>query len=113
MEANSWVKGFPCSITVSDREGRILELNDAAAQAYAADGGLELIGQNMLDCHPAGARKKLEEMMAGCQTNVYTIEKNGKKKLIYQAPWYQDGVYAGFVEFAIELPEHMPHFIRG
>jgi hypothetical protein len=50
--------------------------------------------------------------MAERRTNVYTIQKNGKKKLIYQAPWFRDGAYAGFVELSLEIPEAMPHFNR-
>ena len=46
------------------------------------------------------------------RTNVYTIEKRGQKKLIYQAPWYQEGQYRGFIELSLELPAEMPHFIR-
>jgi hypothetical protein len=46
------------------------------------------------------------------RANVYTIEKRGQKKLIYQAPWYQDGQYRGFIELSLELPAEMPHFIR-
>lgn len=44
--------------------------------------------------------------------NIYTIEKDGVKKLIYQSPWYKDGQYAGFVELALEIPFEMPHFVR-
>jgi hypothetical protein len=51
-------------------------------------------------------------MMAERRTNVYTIQKNGKKKLIYQAPWFRDGVYAGFVELSLEIPWDLPHFNR-
>jgi hypothetical protein len=43
---------------------------------------------------------------------MYTTEKNGIKKLVYQSPWYKDGQYAGFVEFVLEIPFEMPHFIR-
>jgi hypothetical protein len=43
---------------------------------------------------------------------VYTIEKNGVRKLIFQAPWFQDGKYAGLVELALEIPAEMPHFVR-
>jgi hypothetical protein len=46
------------------------------------------------------------------QTNVYTIEKNGVKKLIYQAPWYEEGQYCGFLELSLEIPFEMPHFNR-
>ena len=47
------------------------------------------------------------------QSNVYTIEKNGLKKLIYQSPWYQNGAYAGFIELSLEIPFELPHFVRG
>ena len=35
------------------------------------------------------------------------------KKLIYQAPWYRDGAYAGFVELSLVVPFELPHFVRG
>ena len=66
----------------------------------------------MLDCHPDSARKKTERLLAARVKNVYTIEKNGVKKLIYQSPWYKEGEYAGFVELSLEIPLEMPHFIR-
>jgi len=33
--------------------------------------------------------------------------------LIYQSPWYQNGEFAGLVEISLEIPEQMPHFVRG
>jgi transcriptional regulator with PAS, ATPase and Fis domain len=112
MSANEWVREFGGAVTVCDTEGRILEMNAASGRVFATDGGEKLIGKNVLDCHPEPSRSKLETMMAGRKANVYTIRKNGRKKLIYQAPWYQDGVYAGFVELALEIPWDMPHFDR-
>ena len=50
--------------------------------------------------------------MSAREKNVYTIEKNGVKKMIFQSPWYKDGIYAGFVELSLEIPFEMPHFIR-
>jgi len=108
-----WVKEFPGSITVCDRDGVVLAMNAKSLQAYQADGGEKLIGTNLLDCHPELARAKLQHLMDTQTANVYTIEKNGVKKLIYQTPWHQDGQYAGFVELALEIPDQMPHFIRG
>ena len=103
IEENAWVKSFPGAITVSDTQGIILEINDVSERVFKEDGGRALIGKNMLECHPGPARTKLEKLMKEQKTNVYTIEKNGKKKLIYQTPWYKDGVYAGFVELALEI----------
>jgi transcriptional regulator with PAS, ATPase and Fis domain len=107
-----WFKELPLAITICDAEGLLLDMNDAAAEVFKEDGGRALIGSNVLDCHPAAARRKLEVMMARHEKNVYTIEKNGKKKLIYQPPWYKDGQYAGFVELSMEIPFEMPHFLR-
>lgn len=113
MSEHTWVQDFPAAVTVCDRAGIILEMNERAAQSFASDGGRALIGSNALDCHPEPARTRLAQLLASGQKNVYTIEKNGVKKLIYQAPWYQAGAYAGFVELSLEIPFEMPHFIRG
>jgi hypothetical protein len=71
-----------------------------------------LIGKNMLECHPEPARSLLRELMEKQQTNVYTIEKQGIKKLIYQSPWYKNGAYAGFIEFSFEIPFDMPNHVK-
>ena len=112
MEKHAWVESFPGSITVCDRQGLIIEMNTASQEVFAEDGGLGLIGTYVLDCHPEPSRTKLNQMMDAEQANIYTSEKNGQKKLVCQVPWYQDGVYAGFVELMVPLPENMPHFIR-
>ena len=112
MADHPWVREFPGAITVCDREGIIIELNDKAAEAYQDRGGRKLIGTSLLDCHPEPARGKLRQLMEARQANVYSIEKGGQKKLIYQAPWYRDGQYGGFVELALEVPARTPHFIR-
>jgi transcriptional regulator with PAS, ATPase and Fis domain len=108
----SWVKEFPAAVTVSDTAGILLEMNDKAAQTLANDGGRALIGKNMLECHPEPARSLLRELMEKQQTNVYTIEKQGIKKLIYQSPWYKNGAYAGFIEFSFEIPFDMPNHVK-
>jgi len=112
MNDGEWDKEFPGAVTVCDTEGKILRMNKRSIEVFAADGGAGLIGANVLDCHPEPSRSKLAGMMAGRKTNVYTIRKDGKKKLIYQAPWYRDGVYAGFVELSLEVPWDLPHFDR-
>jgi len=109
---HSWVKEFPAAVTVCDPDGIIIEMNDKSAKTFEKDGGYELIGRNVLDCHPDPARGKLERLMDKQISNVYTIEKNGIKKLICQTPWYENGQYAGFIELSFEIPFDMPHFIR-
>ncbi len=112
MADGEWTREFAGAITVCDREGIILEMNDRAALMYADDGGRALIGRNALDCHPEPARSKMRELLKTEKPNVYTVEKRGVKKLAYQAPWFKDGVFAGVVELALELPSDLPHFVR-
>ena len=87
-------------------------MNDRSKKAFEKDGDARLIGMNVLDCHPEPARTQLKDLLTTGKTNVYTIEKNEVKKLIYQSPWYQNGEYQGFVEFLLEIPSTLPHFIR-
>jgi transcriptional regulator with PAS, ATPase and Fis domain len=108
-----WVKKIPAAITVCNREGIILEMNECSAETFKEDGGEKLIGTNLLACHPEPARSKVNAMLASGKENIYSIEKNGRKKFVYQSPWYDEaGVYAGFVEIVMVVPFEIPHFIR-
>lgn len=100
------------AVTVCDKEGRIIEMNEQSRQVNLKP-GQDLIGKNVLDCHPEPARSMLKNMMDNEIKHVYTIEKAGKKKLIYQIPWYDnDGNYAGFIELSMIIPFEMEHKIR-
>jgi len=112
MEKYAWVEEFSGSIIVCDPEGIVVEMNEQAATTFKKWGGKQLLGFNLLDCHPEPARSKLKQLMEQQQTNIYTIEKKGNKKLIYQAPWHVKDEYRGFVEMAIDIPAAIPHFIR-
>ncbi len=107
-----WFHEFPGAITVCDRDGIIVDINERSQNMFQEANGQSLIGKNLLDCHPPAARAKVEEMLKTGEKNVYTIEKKGIHKLIYQSPWYKDGKVAGLVEISLEIPEEMPHFIR-
>jgi transcriptional regulator with PAS, ATPase and Fis domain len=112
MSEHAWIQEFPAAITVCDEKGILLEMNDKAARTFEADGGRKLIGSNMLACHPEPARSVAADLLAAREKNVYTIEKNGVKKLIYQSPWFRNGEYAGFVEISLEIPFELSHFVR-
>lgn len=112
MDTNAWVKEFPGAVTVCDEKGRIIAMNGKSVEVFASDGGAALLGKNILDCHPEPTRTKVKGMLESGRSNVYTIQKNGKKKLIYQSPWYENGRYAGFVEISLEIPAVLPHFDR-
>ena len=112
MIEHAWVKEFPGTVIVCDRDGRIVEMNEKAVAAYAGDGGAALVGKSLLDCHPEPARTQVRGLLEEARANVYTIEKRGVRKLIYQSPWYRDGAHAGLVELSLELPAEMPHVVR-
>ncbi|MDO9511529.1 MAG: PAS domain-containing protein [Bacteroidales bacterium] len=107
-----WSKEINFAITVSDKDGKIIEMNDKSAETFSNYGGFELLGKSLFECHKPNSGEKIREIGNTLLTNAYTIEKNGLKKLILQTPWYKDGVFAGLVEISLVLPDNMPHFIR-
>lgn len=107
-----WVTEFPGAVTVCDRHGVIISMNAKAAASFAGDGGFALIGSNLLDCHPEPSRTLVADQLANPCVNAYTVEKCGVHKVIYQAPWFEAGAFAGLVELSLEVPAAMPHFVR-
>ncbi len=97
---------------VSDAEGNIIYMNEKEANNLKDEGGRSLIGKNLFDCHKESSNEKIRHILATGEKNIYTIEKKGKKKLIYQAPWYAGDAIGGLVELSLEIPFEMPHFIR-
>jgi len=108
----NWAEELPGAITVCDKDAKILYLNSKAAKTFEKDGGKNLIGKSLYDCHPPIANEKIKELLATQNKNSYTIEKNGVKKLIYQTPWFENEEFMGFVELSLEIPFEMAHFIR-
>lgn len=107
-----WTNEANISITVCDKNLNILEMNQKAIETFAKYGGEALIGKNLNNCHPEEANKKIAHMLDTKSLSAYTIQKNGERKLIYQAPWFQNGEHMGIVELSLPLPPNMPHFNR-
>jgi hypothetical protein len=107
-----WVKELPAEIMVCDSGEIILEMNAQAGALFAEDGGRDLLGTNVLDCHPDPALGKLEGMLEKQAVNSYFNTENGEKRFFFQSPWYKEGHYAGFVEISFRVLEEIPHFIR-
>lgn len=109
-EIIDWAESIGCAATVCDKDCRIIYMNELSRRTFAKNG--DIIGQDLMLCHPPHARKKIAEMLSNGSTNAYTIHKKGIKKLIFQSPWRKDGEIAGLVELSIPLPEDMPHYDR-
>ena len=51
MNEINWAGELCVAITVSDTSGKILYMNDKSAVTFDKNGGKELIGKNLRDCH--------------------------------------------------------------
>ncbi len=111
-EICNWHDQLNASITVCDRKGIVVYMNKRAIAQFQKYGGVNLIGQSLIECHPEPARTKLLEMLLDPLENVYTTEKNGVKKIIIQKPWVQEDEFCGVVEISFELPLELPNHIR-
>ncbi len=111
-ESGFWLEDFPAAITVTNARGTILTMNARSRESFAAEGGAALLGTSLLACHPEPARSRVLALFNGREPNHYTVSKGGRKKIIHQIPWYQDGAFAGFVELSIPIPDELPHFER-
>lgn len=107
MDVNDFFQTVKVSITVSDREGKLVYMNDASQAVFG-----DKVGQNMMPCHQARSQEIIRQLLENGETHAYTIEKGEVHKMIYQAPWYKDGEVAGLVEFSMVIPAEMPHYVR-
>lgn len=107
-----WSKEYAAAITICDREGIITYMNDQAAVMFKNNGGYDLLGKSLMDCHKQSSNDKIAEILKTGKPNAYTTEKKGTKRLIYQAPQIEKGEITGIVELAIEIPFDMPHHVR-
>lgn len=112
MTQTDWANEIPLAVTVCDLEGVILYMNEKSKTTFEKDGGPNLIGKNLFDCHSPSSNSKIQDLLDSGSSNVYTIQKNGKKKMIIQTPWFENNEIKGLVEFSVELPEEVPHFNR-
>lgn len=107
-----YFKEVNLAVTICGKDGKIIEMNDKSRKTFLKPGREDLIGKNVLECHPEPARSMLADMLKNPRTNAYTIEKDGVKKLIYQTPWYDNGEFMGFMELSMEIPFEMKHAVR-
>jgi len=105
-----WAKEMNCAITVCDKDGIILYMNDKAKETFVRHG--DLVGKSLIPCHNERSRGIIADLLSSGGSNAYTIEKNGVRKMIYQTAWRENGEVAGLVEISMVIPEEMPHYVR-
>ena len=108
-----WAFRMNCAVTVVDAHCTIIYMNERARETFAARGGADLIGHNLMDYHNERSRSIIRRLLDEGSSNAYTIEKEGLHKMIYQTAWRDDsGAVAGLVEISMVIPADMPHYIR-
>ena len=112
MDKHAWYKVFPGSITVTDAEGTVIEMNEESRKLFEQDGGYAVLGRNAITCHPPRTREKVRKIYEDHAYNIYSITKGGKKHLVYQAPYFINEKFSGIVELYLPLPDNIPHFDR-
>jgi hypothetical protein len=113
MGEHDWIEEAPVAVTVTDAAGVIIAMNGCSRARYAAEGGVALIGTDVLACHPEPARTTTAAMYAAATANHYVVVRAGRRTAVHQVPWYRDGVFAGFVELQVPLPGELPEVTRG
>ncbi len=109
MENNDrWVEELDCAVTLCDTEGVALYQNE---RSLAVNGDVR--GRSIIPCHNERSQATIRRLIEQGGTNCYTIEKRGVHKMIYQTAWRVDGEVRGLVEFSMEIPPQMPHYLRG
>lgn len=107
-----WHENSVAAITVCNANAEIIYMNRKARLTFEKY-GQDLTGRSLYECHGERSAGIIRQLLAEGGTNVYTIEKNGVKKLIHQSAWLnEEGRVGGLTEISVELPSEMPHFIR-
>lgn len=111
MDNMNWADDIDGAITVCDTEGTVLYMNKRSQETFNKE-GQSMIGKSMIPCHNERSQAIIAHMLQTGESHCYTITKKGRKKLIFQTPWRQDGKVCGLVEFSFVLPDDMPHYDR-
>lgn len=106
-----WADEVDYAVTIADKNCEIIYMNRRSRDTFCRD-GQDLVGRNLMDCHPEHARVIIRRLLKEGGSNAYTITKNGVNKLIFQSVWKLKGEIAGLVETSMILPSDMKHFDR-
>lgn len=59
-----WAYGMNCAVTVADADCNIIYMNERSRQTFAARGGADLIGHNLMDYHNERSRAIIRDLLA-------------------------------------------------
>jgi PAS domain-containing protein len=103
-ELGALFDGLRAAVTISDQDFQISFMNDRAIVFYAKDGGAELIGKNLLDCHTAEQQAVLRQAYARYRAGDFTPtryraqKEDGAPESIVHIPLMVEGQFRGVAE---------------
>lgn len=106
-----WADEVDYAVTICDKDCRIIYMNQRSRQTFCKNGE-DLIGKDLMACHPPHAQATIRRLLSEGGSNCYTITKQGVNKLIFQSAWKIDGEIAGLVETPMVIPPDAKHFVR-
>ncbi len=97
--------GLRAGVTIADQDFLITFMNDRARVFYAEDGGGELVGKNLLDCHNAEQTAVIREAYARYRagdltpTRYHQAQKeDSAPESIVHIPLMVEGKFRGIAE---------------
>ncbi|HNR01084.1 MAG TPA: hypothetical protein PKK59_00945 [Anaerolineaceae bacterium] len=99
-----WSDEVDFPVTICDKEGLIVGMNKKSIEYFKDDGGIDLLGRSLIDCHPEPSRSKLLDLLKNPRANTYISETSTEKLFVHETPWYEKGTYMGFVEILVTIP---------
>ncbi len=100
-----WSDDVDFPVTICDKNGIIVGMNNKSIEFFVDDGGANLMGKSLVDCHPEPSRTKLLDLLANPRANTYISQSSMGKLFVHETPWYENGIYMGLVEILVSLPE--------
>ncbi|HUV89271.1 MAG TPA: PAS domain-containing protein [Anaerolineae bacterium] len=103
-ELGTFLGGLRVAVTIADEDYRIVFMNDLALEHYAAQGGENLIGTDLLDCHNAESQATLRHMYDRYRTGdlaptrYHIAKQDGHIQSIVLIPLIVDGQFKGIAE---------------
>jgi transcriptional regulator with PAS, ATPase and Fis domain len=95
---------FAGAVTVCDLNYTIIYMNETSIKEFDNYGGSSLIGKNLLGCHNPNSASMIKDQMISGKSHSYIVEKkDGRKKVIHQSVWKEDGQIKGLIEISFYL----------
>lgn len=93
-----------CAVVICNMEHEIIYMNQAAVSRYAKQGGAELVGKSLLDCHNAQSGEQIKKVVSWFQESrehnrIYTFHNEKENKDVYMVALRDEsGILIGYYE---------------